>query len=212
MTGPKGSPDKSFVNEAYKLGDREGMVAFYRKWAGDYDRQMVENLNYLSPTLIARLLIKFLINKNSRILDIGCGTGLTSMLLHQQGFTAIDGLDFSTDMLSLARDRNIYHQLIEADLNMPLAIEDSQYDAVISSGTFTHGHVGAEPMDEIFRVLKKGGLLVCTIHLDLWQPGGFEAKLQHLMESACIKCLYREQDCFYEDGEPEGWFCVYQKI
>lgn len=212
MTGTKGSPDKSFVDEAYQLEDKEDMVGFYRKWAGDYDRQMVDNLNYLSPTLIAQVLIKFLADINSRILDIGCGTGLTSVPLHHNGFRDIDGLDFSADMLRVAAGRDIYDQLIEADLNLPLAINDSQYDAAISSGTFTHGHVGAEPIDEIFRILKKGGLLACTIHLDLWQSRGFEAKLQRLVDCASIKCLYREQDRYYENCEPEGWFCVYQKL
>ncbi|MCP4431905.1 MAG: methyltransferase domain-containing protein [Gammaproteobacteria bacterium] len=203
--------EKTFVEEAYSLENKDSTVDFYKKWADDYDHQMLENLNYLSPTLIAQILVKYLDNRNSRILDMGCGTGLTSMLLHQQGYTDIDGLDFSADMLRVAGERCIYNRLIEADLNKPLSIDDCQYEAAISSGTFTHGHVGAEPLDEIFRILTKGGLLACTIHLDLWQSRGFETKLQQLIDDGSIKCLYREQDCYYEGGEPEGWFCVYQK-
>ena len=188
------------------------MVDFYRKWADDYDRQMLDNLNYQSPTLIARLLVKFLTDRNAPILDIGCGTGLTSVLLHSNGYTHIDGLDFSADMLRVAGERNIYQNLIEADLNLPLNIPDNQYLAAISSGTFTHGHVGPGPLDEIFRILQNGGILACTIHLDLWQSRGFEAKLQDLIDSGIIQCLYREKDIYYEGGEPEGWFCVYQKL
>lgn len=204
--------EKNFVAEAYSLEDKDSMVNFYQKWADDYDRQMVENLNYLSPEIIAQLLIRHLENKNAQILDIGCGTGLTSVLLHEKGYTQIDGLDFSTDMLRVAGERNLYQNLIEADLNLPLMVEHDYYDAAISSGTFTHGHVGSEPLDEIFRILKNGGLLACTIHLDLWQSRGFESKLQALIDKGAINCLYREQDRFYEGGVPEGWFCVYQKI
>ncbi len=212
MVKSKNITEKKFVAEAYSLEDKDSMVDFYKKWADDYDRQMLDNLNYLSPTLIAQILIKYLDNKDGRILDIGCGTGLTSILLHQQGYAPIDGLDFSADMLRVADERKIYNRMIEADLNLPLTIEDNQYDAAISSGTFTHGHVGPEPLDEIFRILKPGGLLACTVHLDLWQSRGFEAKFQALLDSGAISCLYREKDCFYEGGELEGWFSVYQKI
>lgn len=211
MSASAKKPDKSFVNEAYGLEDKGSMVAFYRKWADDYDRQMLDNLSYLSPTLIAGILIRFLEDKDAAILDIGCGTGLTSVLLNQQGYTNIDGLDFSADMLRVAGERKIYGQLIQADLNLPLNIDSNRYAAAISSGTFTHGHVDAGPLDEIFRILRPGGLLACTIHLDLWQKSGFEARLKSLEASNAISCLYREQDRYYEDGEPEGWFCVYQK-
>ena len=211
MAKEKKTSKTSFVDEAYSLEDKDSMAHFYEKWADDYDRQMVDNLNYLSPNLIAQQLIKFLDEKNVRILDVGCGTGLTSVLLHRQGYAQIDGLDFSADMLRVAGERKIYHRLIQADLNLPLEIEDNLYHAAISSGTFTHGHVGPEPLDEIFRILKPGGLLACTVHLDLWQSKGFEAKFQDLVDSGAISSLYREKDCFYEGGEPEGWFCVYQK-
>ncbi len=205
------SNSNSFVDEAYSLEDNDSMVKFYQRWADDYEQQMVDNLKYLSPGLIAQQLINFLDEKNDRVLDIGCGTGLTSVLLHQQGYAQIDGLDFSTDMLRVAGEREIYHRLIQADLNQPLEIQDNRYNAAISSGTFTHGHVGSEPLDEIFRILKPGGLLACTVHLDLWQSKGFEAKFQEMLDSGKIKCLYREQDRFYDGGEPEGWFCVYRK-
>ncbi len=211
MSDTKKATGKEFIAEAYSLHDEDSMVDFYEKWADDYDRQMVDTLNYLSPNLIANQLIRFLDDKKIRILDIGCGTGLTSVLLHQQGYVQIDGLDFSADMLRVAGQRKIYDRLIQTDLNQPLEIEDNLYRAAISSGTFTHGHVGPEPLDEIFRILKPGGLLACTIHLDLWQTRGFEAKFENLIDSGAISCLYREKDRFYEGGEPEGWFCVYQK-
>ncbi len=212
MSNPKHYSGNEFVKEAYGLEDQERMTDFYQKWADDYDHQMLDNLNYLSPDLIAKLLINHLKFTEPHILDIGCGTGLTSQLLHQQGYQNIDGLDFSADMLRVAAKRAIYRNLIEADLSQPLTIADQSYDAALSSGTFTHGHVGPEPFDEIFRVLKKDGLLACTIHLDLWQSKGFDRKLQQLTDSGSIQCLHQEKDIFYQGGEPEGWFCVYQKL
>ncbi|MCZ6796542.1 MAG: methyltransferase domain-containing protein, partial [Gammaproteobacteria bacterium] len=97
------------------------------------------------------------------------------------------------------------------DVNLPLEIADFEYDAAISSGTFTHGHVGPGPLDEIFRILKPGGILACTVHNDLWQTRGFEARFNALINAGNIECLHLKQDKYYESGDLEGWFCVYRK-
>ncbi len=201
-----------FISEAYNLDDDEKIVNFYRKWADEYDHQMLEVLGYTSPITIAQLLCDYLPDKNARIFDIGCGTGLTCKFLHQQGYTHLDGVDLSPDMVRVAQDRNIYRQVMIANVNQPFAIVGSSYDAVISSGTFTHGHVGSEPLDEIFRILRPGGILACTVHNDLWQARGFESKFEALTSATVIECLFLEEGNYYRKGEPEGKFCVYLKI
>lgn len=201
----------AFVDEAYHLENELEMVDFYKKWAADYDHQMLDKLGYSSPASIARILGEQLSDQQSSILDIGCGTGLTCRLLAEKGYSNLDGIDFSADMLSVARERGIYRELIQADVNQPLEIESGRYDGAISSGTFTHGHVGAEPLDEIFRVLKPGGILACTVHQDLWQSMGFEAKFTTLVERDVATSVSLELGSYYTDGPVEGWFCVYRK-
>ena len=208
--GPKGPND--FVSEAYLLDDDNKMVEFYRKWADEYDRQMLGEIGYISPIAIARLLIDYLPRKDTQIIDIGCGTGLTSTFLSQQGYQHLDGIDLSPDMVRVAGNLNIYRKLIVGDVNQPLDIPDGIYDAAISSGTFTHGHVGPKPLDEIFRILRSGGILACTVHQDLWQTEGFETKFETLINQKQIECLSLEKGQYYEKGELEGWFCVYRKL
>ena len=213
MTCPsdRRGPNK-FVNEAYALNDTDQVVEFYSKWADDYDYQMLDELGYISPTTIAQLLIDRLPQKDTRVFDIGCGTGLIGRFLHRQGYTQIDGIDLSPDMVRIAQDRNIYRQVMVADLNQPLVIADDTYGAAISSGTFTHGHVGPEPLEEIFRILSPGGILACTVHRDLWQTEGFESKFNSLIEAGLIECLSLEEGRFYQKGAIEGWFCLYRKL
>jgi SAM-dependent methyltransferase len=98
-----------------------------------------------------------------------------------------------------------------ADLNQSLQRETDSYDGVISSGTFTHGHVGPEPLDEVFRVLKPGGILACTVHMDLWQTKGFEVKFKALVDQGIARLISKDEGSYYRDGAIEGWFCVYQK-
>ena len=209
MTASKGPNE--FVQAAYSLEDESSMIDFYQKWAADYDHQMLDELGYTSPTKIAQQLGEHLPDTSSTIFDIGCGTGLTCVFLADKGYTNLDGIDLSPDMVRVAGERGIYRELLVGDVNLPLERDDESYDAVISSGTFTHGHVGPEPLNEIFRILKSGGILACTVHLDLWTSMGFEAKLQSLVRSGTASQISSHKGSYYRDGPEEGWFCVYRK-
>ena len=201
-----------FVDEAYSIEDEASMVDFYRRWAEDYDRQMLVELQYVSPTEIARLLAEYLTDTGADILDAGCGTGLTCTYLAEAGYTGLDGIDLSPDMVRVAAGRGIYRELLVGDLNQPLAREDASYDGVISSGTFTHGHVGPEPLTEFFRILRPGGILACTVHQDLWEPMGFATRFDQLTRDGTAVLVSRELAPYFADREPEGWFCVYRKL
>lgn len=209
MPDPKG-PSK-FVDAAYHLNDEASMVEFYRKWAADYDHQMLDELGYTSPTQIAQQLCNNLPDTDSAVFDVGCGTGLTCVYLAQKGYTNLDGIDISPDMVRVASERGIYRELLVGDVNHALERDDASYDAVISSGTFTHGHVGPKPLDEIFRILKPGGILACTVHRDLWESMGFDSKLESLVTAGIAHRVSFEMGSYYRDREPEGWFCVYRK-
>jgi predicted TPR repeat methyltransferase len=201
----------AFVDEAYHLEDENSMVDFYKKWAADYDHQMLDQLGYSSPTKIAQQLIAQLPDTEASVFDVGCGTGLTCVFLAEKGYSNLDGIDLSPDMVGVARERGIYRQLLVGDVNLRLERDDASYDAVISSGTFTHGHVGPEPLEEIFRILKPGGILACTVHQDLWESMGFKAKFEVLVEQGTAQLISLNQDSYYRDGAVEGWFCSYRK-
>jgi len=201
-----------FVNEAYQLEDEASMVEFYRKWAEDYDHKMLQELGYVSPTMIAEALAEQLADPSARIFDIGCGTGLTCVYLAELGYSSLDGIDLSPDMVRVAGQRGIYSELLVGDVTQALERDDASYDGVISSGTFTHGHVGPEPLDEIFRILRPGGVLACTVHRDLWDSMGFRSGFQALVDKGIASCVELRQDRYYRDGPAdEGWFCVYRK-
>jgi predicted TPR repeat methyltransferase len=214
MPADKSSPKapSDFVDQAYHLDNADDTVDFYRKWAADYDHQMLDLLGYISPASIAEILVEHLPDSEAAILDVGCGTGLTCRVLAERGYSKLDGIDFSSEMLDVSRERGIYRNLLQADINQPLSLDSDCYDGVISSGTFTHGHVGPEPLQEIFRVLKPGGLLACTVHLDLWQSMGFETAFSALLDQGIATCISAEPGSFYKDKPAEGLFCVYRKV
>lgn len=201
-----------FVQEAYHLESTDEMVDFYRKWAADYDRQMLDQRGYTAPSSIAKILSEQLSDTRASVLDVGCGTGLTCRLLAESGFSQLDGIDLSQEMIEVARERGIYRNLLQGDVNQPLQLETASYDGVVSSGTFTHGHVGPGPLDEIFRVLKPGGILACTVHQDLWQSMGFKDRFAALVDQGIASLISLELGSYYRDKPLEGWFCVYRKV
>ncbi len=95
----------AFVSGAYGLKDSDDAQAFYKLWADDYEGHMVGELGYCSPRLVAERLTRNLHDTSAEILDVGCGTGLTSDHLHEQGFGNIDGVDLTDAMLAKARAR-----------------------------------------------------------------------------------------------------------
>jgi ubiquinone/menaquinone biosynthesis C-methylase UbiE len=211
MATKKENRTNQFLQEAYSLEGDEDMQVFYSNWADEYDTQLENELNYLAPVIIAALFMRYTTDHEAKILDIGCGTGLTSVDLAKAGYGNIDALDFSPAMLEKARQRNFYGSLIQADLNQPLAIGDSEYDGAICSGTFTHGHIGAGPLDEIFRVIKSAGYLVCTIHRSIWSEHGFEDKIEALNQSGRVRTLELKRDVFFKGKPADAMYYVLQK-
>ena len=202
---------EAFLHEAYTTQDQTNQQAFYTKWAADYDEQMA-GLQYSSPRILSALLLQHLPDKEAHILDVGCGTGLTVKSLYESGYTHLHGIDLSPDMIAVAQSRGIYQDLKVADLNQALSYPDAHFDAVISSGTFTHGHVGPKPLDELIRIVKPAGILAFTVHQDLWQTAGFSAAITDFEQAGQLHCLHLELDHLFDNKPADGWFCVYQKL
>jgi len=197
---------------AYSLTSDEEARALYRDWAKTYDHTMLAELGYRTPGRTAALFGEHVGNKAAAILDIGSGTGLAGVELARIGFATIDALDYSPEMLAVAEHRGVYRACIEADLNKPLSMADQAYDGMICTGTFTHAHVGANCLDELFRILKPGGVFACTVHKDIWQPAGFAAKTSALESAGTMKTLHRKMGQYYaKSTEPEGWYIAWQK-
>ena len=80
------------------------------------------------------------------------------MELFKLGYTNIDALDLSQEMLNEAKKKNIYKKLICAPLTERRIseIETGQYYAMISSGTLVIAHVRPEAVEEMIRMVKPG--------------------------------------------------------
>ena len=93
-----------------------------------------------------------------KIIDAGAGTGLNGVELFKLGYTNIDALDISQEMLNEAKKKNIYKNLICAPLTEQRIseIETGEYHAMISTGTLAIAHVQPEAVKEMIRMVKPG--------------------------------------------------------
>jgi predicted TPR repeat methyltransferase len=212
-TPPGNDPAKDLVERAYSIRSEKEQRALYKDWAESYDDAMVGGLQYTSPKKCARLLAEHLTDRHSPVLDVGCGTGLAGLELARFGFSVIDGIDISRDMLEMARRREIYRDLMAADLLQHLPIADAVYGGAICTGTFTHAHVGAACLDELVRTFKPGAVFAFTVHRDVHEEMGFTAKLDELSHSDALQLLAHSRDTYYDSSDdPEGHFYAYRKL
>ena len=110
---------------------------------------------FLYPFLV---LAERYIEKPSRLLDIGCGTGLSTRLLQQAGYETA-GVDLSPLFLAVEKKEFPQTDLAAADaFQLPFASQT--FDAVVAFEFIEHIPDIPRLLDEILRVLKKNGTIV----------------------------------------------------
>ena len=159
----------------FKLG--ESSEQHYNQWSENYDNELIDELGYLSPKIVAEAFTDMVENKQAQIIDFGCGTGLVGVQLQQLEFTIIDGVDIAQGMLDKAAAKNIYRNLAQADLTQPLAIEDNVYDAGLCVGSMGAGHVEAEHFTEMLRVIKPEAVLIIFMNEGFYRANRFDQRL-----------------------------------
>ncbi|MDG1168519.1 MAG: class I SAM-dependent methyltransferase [Sulfitobacter sp.] len=167
------------LNAAYALETPEDNRRLYAQWATTYDQTFAERMEYRLPRIVALVLAEVFVGPGP-VLDVGAGTGLVAQNMLMRSMFEIDALDISADMLAVAMAKGLYARAIEADLSGPLDLPDETYGAVVSAGTFTHGHVGPDALDELLRVARKGAVFVLSINAAHFEARGFAAKFAAL--------------------------------
>jgi SAM-dependent methyltransferase len=184
--------EKPNVGSAYALDSVEQVRALYRDWAPSYDADFIARMGYVMPGIVAGVALRE--GCAGPILDVGCGSGAVGVELAGH---RVDGLDLSPEMLAVAVTKGVYSRLIEGDLLGRLPLADASYHSVVSAGTFTHGHVGPDALDELLRVAAPGALFCLGINAEHYRAHGFEARLSALQNAGAITAPALEDHPIY---------------
>lgn len=190
----------------------EEALILYQDWAASYDQHLEGRLKYIAPLTMVKIFSDRQPTQDLCVLDVGCGTGLVGVQLVKHNFQCIDGLDLSEDMLSEARNKGIYRNLFQSDLNKALTVGESSYTAAISCGTFTHGHVGSGAFHRVLELLKLNGIFACTIHKEFWLSAGFGRLFEELCLAGKIEVELIHSLPFFTNSPPDGYYCIVRRI
>lgn len=111
------------------------------------------------------------ITKKSKILDLGCGAGRTTINLYKKGYKNIIGVDIAEKLIDFAKN-----YCVKNNLSIPFQIGDATnldfdnetFDIVIFSYNGMQCIPGKKNRDkcleEVYRVLKPNGIFIFTAH------------------------------------------------
>lgn len=185
---------QSILENAYKLATPGDNAAYYDAFAPTYDSDFVAQLGYQYPKAIAEAYLRHAAPDDTPIADVGCGTGLVAVELALPD-TVIDGMDISPEMLVVAGQKSLYRLLTQVDLTGPLI--PNTYGAVLSSGTFTHGHLGPEPLRGLLTIARPGALFIIGVNQHHFEAQKFAVVLDALIADALISAVKLDEVMMY---------------
>lgn len=177
-----------FLSKVYDLATPQETRALYDRWATSYDDEITQN-GYATPARIAEALARHLPDRSARVLDFGCGTGLSGRALQAAGFDRIDGCDLSADMLKQAEACGIYETLWQ--------VEDGDaipggYAAITATGVIGVGAAPASVYDLILAALPPGGLCALSFNDHALADPAFDGKLRARIADGGTRLLFQE--------------------
>jgi len=149
--------------------------ALFDDYASYYDQAMLGPLSYRAPAHLRVLFDRIQPGASApkRILDFGCGTGLSGEAFKDLAEGArLVGIDLSSLMIEQARQRGIYSELITGDFESDAALENAAYDLVIAAdAVIYHGNLVPALSAAARRLVPKG---ICLFTVEKMAGGNWE--------------------------------------
>ncbi|CAH3183997.1 unnamed protein product [Porites lobata] len=149
-----------------KSTSEEEIKQLYRDWASSYDEVRKTFWCKTRRDKSKSCQRAVLCTKNEwKIIEVGAGTGLLGLELHELGYNVLHALDISAEMLNEAKKKNFYKKFICASLSdqrIP-EIDTGEYDALICVGTLFRGHARSSAFLEMIRMVRIAGLICFDI-------------------------------------------------
>lgn len=119
-------------------------------------------LGYRAPALLAECVTRAGLGGDLDVLDAGCGTGLCAPFLRGAARRLV-GVDLSPAMLDKARERQLYDELIEAELEEFLLRHPRSFDLAMAADVFCYFGDLDRVMAGMATALRPGGALFFSV-------------------------------------------------
>lgn len=188
--------------------------------AAQFDDMLVEQLGYAVPMLVRERLEAIAPGPYPRLLDLGCGTGLTGVSLNDW-CPHITGVDLSEGMLDEAYERGVYDDLYVAEaVEFLEECEEPPWDMITATDVLPYIGGLARFFAGARLRLVPGGLLIVSCETSDGMEADFEvgAKHRYAHSRVYIERLIRDNQLDtldflpitvrYDEGQPVPGYLV----
>ena len=135
----------------------------FDSFAASFESKL-QALSYRAPALVAASVEAAGVRASNdlEVLDAGCGTGLCGRLLSPYARRLV-GVDLSGGMLSHAKEKECYDELVQAELTGYLRANPNQFDLIVSADTLVYFGDLKTVFAAVSNALRPNGIFVCTL-------------------------------------------------
>ena len=118
---------------------KEYVKNLFDDYAERFDDSLIKQLGYKLPFLMKELILKLDSKRKTfeKVIDLGCGTGLTGKELRDIS-NNLTGIDISSNMVAKTRELDVYDRLIVGDIVDILNSSKEKYDLFIALDVFIY--------------------------------------------------------------------------
>jgi predicted TPR repeat methyltransferase len=152
--------------------------ATFNTFASSFESKL-ERLSYRAPALVAAMLDDSGVEPSHHldVLDAGCGTGLCGAILAPFARRLV-GVDLSEGMLAHAKAKNLYHELVRAELTEYLGGHSEAFDLIVSADTLVYFGDLRGVIAALAEALRPNGLVVFTLEHAVGDSGAINYCLE----------------------------------
>ena len=143
---------------------KEYVKNLFDDYAERFNDSLIKQLEYKLPFLMKGLILKLdsTRNKFEKVIDLGCGTGLTGKELRDISDN-LTGIDISSNMVAKTRELNLYDRLIVGDIVDILDTSKEKYDLFIALDVFIYVGELAKIFKTVKQCCNKNALFIFSI-------------------------------------------------
>jgi predicted TPR repeat methyltransferase len=137
----------------------------FDQYAPNFDKHLVEHLKYETPKLLHNAVMNVIRDNHHlrKVLDLGCGTGLAGELFLEIASPLI-GVDLSSKMIEIVKQKGIYDELLVADIHDALK-DHKDNELIIAADVLTYLGDLSELFAAVHKALTSNGLFAFTIEV-----------------------------------------------
>ncbi|MEJ2214816.1 MAG: tetratricopeptide repeat protein, partial [Gammaproteobacteria bacterium] len=200
----------------------EYVAGLFDQYAEEFDHHLTGTLGYRTPQLLREMFDRLAEEPGFiRILDLGCGTGLSGEAFRECA-SHMAGVDLSPRMIDKAKARGIYHELHCGDVVQALKRDTQAWDLILAVDVLVYiGDLGGF-MPAAANALRPGGWLLFSVEKStqgnfvLGKSGRYAHNLEYLQllaSQAGLNLLEMEETVLRQDygNDVMGYLLMMQK-